>query len=76
MEELMRLLSELRSDVNFAEEDHLFTNRVLDSFDIVTLIGELNASFNIAISVEDLVPENFDSVEAMWKLITRLQDDL
>lgn len=73
MEVLFTLLDELRPDVNFRNEQKLFTNRVLDSFDIVTLVGELNAKFDIGITVEDLVPENFDSAAAMWRLITKLR---
>jgi D-alanine--poly(phosphoribitol) ligase subunit 2 len=76
MEELYIVLEELRPDVDFRNESRLFTNRILDSFDIVTLVGELNVKFEIAIGVEDLKPENFDSAEAMWKLISRLKEEI
>lgn len=74
MDELFRILEELRPDVDFRHEGKLFTNRILDSFDIVTLVGELNSGFDIGINVEELVPENFDSAEAMWRLVTRLKE--
>jgi D-alanine--poly(phosphoribitol) ligase subunit 2 len=76
MEELFSVLRELRPDVDFTNEKQLFTNRILDSFDIVTLVGELNAKFDIAINVEALIPENFDSAEAMWTLVSRLKNEL
>ena len=73
MEELMRILEDLRPDVDFCEEELLIDNEVLDSFDIISLVGELNESFEIEIGVEDLLPENFNSAKAMLKLIERLQ---
>lgn len=76
MEELFIVLEELRPDVDFHNETRLFTNRILDSFDIVSLVGELNAKFDIAINVEALVPDNFDSAEAMWRLVTRLKEEV
>ena len=44
------------------------------SFDIVSLVGELNDAFDIDITPVDIVPENFNSAEAMWEMIQRLQD--
>lgn len=75
MEKLLKLLEDLRPDVDFNEEKKLIDNSVLDSFDIVTLVGELNEEFEIDISVDDLVPENFNSVENMMLLIKNLQED-
>ena len=48
---------------------------MLDSFDIVSLVGELNDNFDIDIHVENLLPENFNSVEGMLALIEKLQQE-
>ena len=73
-EQLMRILEELRPDVDFTVEKTLIDDGVLDSFDIVSLVGELNDNFDIEINVEDLLPENFNSADAMIELIVRMQE--
>lgn len=72
MDKLMQILSELRPDVDFANETALIDNGVLDSFDIISLVSELNDAFSVSISPADLDPENFNSAENMWKLIESL----
>ena len=74
METLLELLDDLKPDVDFRGHTALIEDGVLDSFDLVILVGELNANFDIQIGVEDLMPENFNSVAAMMALIERLQD--
>ena len=75
MDELMQILEELRPDVDFTSETALITDGVLDSFDIVALVGELNDAFDIEIKPNNLVPENFNSADAMLALIEQLQDE-
>lgn len=75
MDELMEILEELRPDVDFENETALIDDGVLDSFDIVALVGELNDAFDIEIKPNNLVPENFNSAEAMMSLIEQLQDE-
>ncbi|MDD6022910.1 MAG: phosphopantetheine-binding protein [Oscillospiraceae bacterium] len=68
-EQILELLTALRSDVDFETETALIDDEVLDSFDIVTLVGDLNEAFDIEITVADLTPENFNSVDAMVELV-------
>ena len=75
MDELMEILEELRPDVDFENETALIDDGVLDSFDIVALVGERNDAFDIEIKPNNLVPENFNSAEAMMALIEQLQDE-
>jgi len=74
MEELLRILKELRPDIDFNEKKALIDDGVLDSFDIVALVGEIGETFDVQIGVEDLVPENFNTVQAILDLINRLRD--
>lgn len=72
-EELMNILSELRPEVDFEQETALIDDGILDSFDMVSLIGEINEAFGIEISFDDIEPENFNSVDGMLELIERLK---
>ena len=75
MDELMEILQELRPDVDFENETALITDGILDSFDIVALVGELNDAFDIEIKPNNLVPENFNCAKAMMALVEKLQDE-
>ena len=74
-EQLMEILEDLRPDVDFENEKALITDSILDSFDIVSLVGALNDEFDIEIQVGNLVPDNFNSIEGMMALIKKLQDE-
>lgn len=75
METLMKILVELRPDVDFEDNKELVDSGELDSFDIVSLVGELCDAYDIEVGAEDIVPENFNSVEAIMALVQRLQED-
>ena len=74
MEQLLEILNSLHPDVDFETHDSLIDDKVLDSFDIVTLISEINNEFDVAIPAEEIIPENFNSAEALYELIERLED--
>ncbi len=73
-ETLMEILKDLRPEVDFENETALITDGILDSFDIVSLVAQINSEFDVTIGVDDLEPENFDSVEAMLELIKKISD--
>ena len=75
MEELMEILEDLAPEVDFEKEDRLIDGRILDSFTIVSLIAAIGDEFEIDISPRYLVPENFNSAEAMWNLICKIRDE-
>ena len=75
MEELLNILEEIRPDIDFEVEDSLIDDGILDSFDIISIVGEINDAYGIEIDVADLLPENFNSAEAMLSLIKELKED-
>ena len=71
MEKLIEILTDLHPDVDFATEEGLVDNGILDSLDIVTLITEINDKFDVSIPAEEIIPENFNSAAALMALIER-----
>ncbi len=74
MEELLELLERVRPGVDFENEKYLVDGEVLNSFDVVMIIGELNEHYDIDISADDILPENFNSAEAILALVGDMQD--
>ena len=72
MDQIINILKGIRSDIDFEKETSLVDGGILDSFDIISLVSELNDTFQIDISVVDLVPENFNSAKAIAALVKRL----
>ena len=75
MEKLIDILTSLHPEVDFENNDSLIDDGILDSLDIVTLVTEINAEFDVTIPAEEIVPENFNSAEALMELITRLDEE-
>jgi len=71
-DKLMEILTELRPDVDFEVNTSLIDDGILDSFDLVSLIGELSDVFGVEISFDDMDPDNFNSVESMLEMLRRL----
>ena len=71
----MKILKGVRPDVDFIHEKKLIDDSILDSFDIISIVGELNDHYDIEINVEDLEPDNFNTVEAMLELVEKLQQE-
>lgn len=73
-ETVLEILKDIRPDIEYEGNEALIDNDELESLDIVALVGELCDEFDVEITVEHLVPENFNSVDAMVNLIESLQD--
>ena len=76
MEKLMEILKSIRSDIDFEKEENLVDDGIIDSFDVVSIVGELCDIYDISITAEDIEPENFNSAAAMLKLVERLLDEI
>ena len=73
-QELMDILTDLRPDVDFETETALIDDGLIDSLDIVAVVTELMEAFDVELGVDDLTPENFNSVEAIEDLIESRQN--
>lgn len=75
MEELLKILEELHPEVDFENYETLVDDKILDSFDIISIISEVNEVFDVTISAEHIIPQNFNSAKALYKLIQKLEDE-
>lgn len=73
MEKLIEILEEVNPDVDYRTCTTLIDDGLLDSFAILEIVSEINDEFDVEVSAPDIVPENFNSAEALWKMIERLQ---
>ncbi len=74
METLLEILKDLHPDIDFENCNTLIDDNILDSFDIITLIAEISSEFGVNIPAEEIMPENFNSMKALYALIERLSD--
>ncbi|MBR5930685.1 MAG: acyl carrier protein [Lachnospiraceae bacterium] len=74
-EDLREILMDIRPDVDFDNETELIDGGILESMDIVAIVGEIKEAFDVTIGIEQLIPENFNSEGAILALIERLQDE-
>ena len=75
MEELLNILNEIHPDVDYDTCTTLIDDKILDSFDIISVITEINTEFDVAIPADQIVPENFNSAQALWALVEGLLDE-
>ena len=69
MKKLLVILDGIRPDVDFENERSLVDDGIIESLDIVAIVTEIMAEFDVEISVDDLVPENFNSAEDIYAMI-------
>ena len=72
MHKLIEILKKIRSGVDWENETQLIDGGLIDSFDIIALIGDLNDEFNVHIDLEHMTPENFNSAQAILDLLKSL----
>jgi len=75
MDVLLDILQEMHPDIDFATHQRLIDDKVIDSFDIITLIAEINDRMDVTIPAQELIPENFNSYASLRALVDRLEDE-
>ena len=70
-EKIYSILEELRPEFDFRSSENFVEDGYLDSFDVVTLVAEIEEKFNILIDGLEVLPENFETVEAICELISK-----
>ena len=75
MDDLLEILNDIDDSIDYENEEHLIDDHLLDSFGIISLVGELEDNFDITIEASEMTNENFNSVEAIWDMVQRLQEE-
>lgn len=71
MEKIMEILQGIRPEFNFASSEDFIEDGYLDSFDVVTLVSELDDAFDISIDGLDIIPDNFKSLDAISNVVKK-----
>ncbi len=75
METILEILSGLHPEVDFEDCETLIDDKILDSFDIVSIVTDISDEFDITIPVEEIVPKNFNSARALYAMVERLMEE-
>ena len=72
---IIDILSEIVEDVDFDTCTTLIDDGLLSSLDVIQLIGALNDEFDISIPATEMIPDHFNSVDAICAMVKRLEDE-
>lgn len=75
MDKIIEILESVKPGIDYKNEKALVDNGILESFDIIAIIAKLNDEFDIEFSVNEVLPENFNSVEALYKTVCKLKEE-
>ena len=75
MEERLEILNDIQPGVDFENEKHLIDDHLLDSLSIISLVAELEDTFDVTIPAVEIIPDNFNAAEAMLEMLQRLRED-
>jgi acyl carrier protein len=68
---IAEILKGIRPEFDFTASQDFVGDGMLDSYDIVTLVSDLDKAYGISISGLDIVPENFQNIASIQKLLQK-----
>ncbi len=75
MDKIIDILQDINPDIDYKNRTDLIDAHLLDSLSIISLIAELEDTFDVTIPAVDIIPDNFNSVKAISALVERLQEE-
>ena len=72
-EKINAILKNIKPTKDLANVEDIIEGGYLDSFELMSLIAQLSDGFEIEIDVDEIVPENFNSLDAITAMVERLQ---
>lgn len=76
MEQMIEILEDIQPGVDYANCTTLIDDGILESFAILSIVGELEDVFGVSLTPAEIVPENFNSAQALWDIVQRLQKSI
>ena len=70
-DKIIKILTEIRPEFEFKDDQNFVTNGYLDSFDVISLVTSLDEEFGISIYGTDVLPDNFDTLDSIEQLIKK-----
>lgn len=74
MDKLLEILEEIVPGADFKNCTTLIDDEILDSFAILSIVGELEDEFGVALTPAEIIPDNFNSADALWRMVQRLRN--
>ena len=75
MEKLIEILEEIQDGVDYKTCTTLIDEGYLDSLAIISLVAEIEEEFDVQIPTVEIIPDNFNSAQAIWNLIEKIQEE-
>lgn len=75
MDELLEILKDLHPEIDFETCDTLIDSKIIDSYDIISIITGIQDEFGVIIPPNKIIPDNFNSAKAIFALVEKLLDD-
>ena len=75
MEKILEILEEIPPGEDYENCTTLIDDGILESFAILSIVSELEDAFDISVTPADIIPENFNSAQALWNMVVRLQKE-
>lgn len=76
MNELIRILEKVNDYIDWENERNIFTDGLIDSMELLEIITDIEEQFKVKMDMDDISSENFDSIDAMMKLIERKRNEI
>ena len=72
LEQVIDMLDQIKDDVDFSKAVNLVDDRILDSFDILSIIGAIDDEFDVSVPAKDIVPQNFNTAQGIYQMVLDL----
>ena len=72
-EQIANILKEIKPTKDLTAIADIIEGGYLDSFELMSLIAQISDEFQVEIDIDEIVPENFNTVDAMVAMVERLK---